>query len=238
MTAASDTRPLAPVPTFPFFMFDLVHLGVDEFGEHVYVNLAERNMLIGGEPGGGKSSAEQLIVAHGALSHDCRLVLVDGNQVQLGAWRHSADMFIGPSLKDAIEAFTEHLDAFTLPEADALVFTSPHGMPLRHANFRRDVWYPALAATGLDVHLHDLRHIGNQLTADAGANLRELMERMGHSSSRAALIYLHSTSDRQSQLAETVALRVQAELSKPDDPEANRVARMWHDSESTDGETP
>ena len=94
---ATDTRPLPPVPTFPFSMFDPVHLGVDEYGEHVYVNLAERNMLLGGEPGGGKSSAENLIVAHGALSYDCRLVLVDGNQVQLGPWRHSADMFIGPS---------------------------------------------------------------------------------------------------------------------------------------------
>ena len=103
----TDTRPLAPVPTFPFSMFDPVHLGVDEYGEPIYVNLAERNMLLGGEPGGGKSSAENLIVAHGALSHDCRLVLVDGNQVQLGPWRHSADMFIGPSLPDAKAAFTE-----------------------------------------------------------------------------------------------------------------------------------
>ena len=45
---------------------------------------------------------------------------------------------------------SSHLDAFTQPEAEALVFTSPHGMPLRHANFRRRVWYPALAATGLE----------------------------------------------------------------------------------------
>jgi DNA segregation ATPase FtsK/SpoIIIE, S-DNA-T family len=97
----------AAVPVFPFSIFDPIHLGVDEYGELVHVNLAERNMLIGGEPGGGKSSALNLIVAHGALSCDCRLVLVDGNQVQLGPWRHSADMFIGPSLKDAIEAFTE-----------------------------------------------------------------------------------------------------------------------------------
>jgi S-DNA-T family DNA segregation ATPase FtsK/SpoIIIE len=102
-----DPGPHPPAPTFPFSIFDPVHLGTDEFGEPVYVNLAERNMLIGGEPGGGKSSAENLIVAHGALSHDCRLVLVDGNQVQLGPWRHSADMFIGPSLKDATQAFTE-----------------------------------------------------------------------------------------------------------------------------------
>ena len=83
---------------FPFSMFDPVHLGMDENSEHVYVNLAERNMLIGGEPGGGKSSAINLIVAHGALSYDCRLVLVDGNQVQLGPWRDCADIFIGPSL--------------------------------------------------------------------------------------------------------------------------------------------
>ena len=106
MTAIAPAH-LQAVPVFPLSMFDPVHLGVDEYGEPVYVNLAERNMLLGGEPGGGKSSAENLIVAHGALSGDCRLVLVDGNQVQLGPWRHSADTFIGPSLKDAIEAFTE-----------------------------------------------------------------------------------------------------------------------------------
>ena len=47
----------------------------------------------------------------------------------------------------------------------------------------------------------------------AGANLRELMERMGHSSSRAALIYLHSTDERQRTLADAVASQAQAELA-------------------------
>jgi S-DNA-T family DNA segregation ATPase FtsK/SpoIIIE len=107
MNTTADTRPLAPVPTFPFSMFDPVHLGRDEYGEHVHVNLAERNMLLGGEPGAGKSSGLNLIVAHGALSYDCKLILVDGKQVELGLWRACADEFIGPSLKDAIEAF-EH----------------------------------------------------------------------------------------------------------------------------------
>ena len=102
---ATDTRPLPPVPTFPFSMFDPVHLGQDEYGEHVYVNLAERNMLLGGEPGAGKSSGLNLITAHGALSCDCKLILVDGKQVELGLWRACADMFIGPSIKDAIDAF-------------------------------------------------------------------------------------------------------------------------------------
>jgi S-DNA-T family DNA segregation ATPase FtsK/SpoIIIE len=92
---------------FPFSMFDPVHLGVDENGEHVYVNLAERNMLLGGEPGAGKSSGLNLIVAHGALSYDCKLILTDGKQVEHGPWRASADMFIGPSITDAITAFTQ-----------------------------------------------------------------------------------------------------------------------------------
>ena len=105
LMTATDTRPLPPVPTFPFSMFDPVHLGRDEYGEHVHVNLAERNMLLGGEPGAGKSSGLNLITAHGALSHDCKLILVDGKQVELGLWRACADMFIGPSIKDAIAAF-------------------------------------------------------------------------------------------------------------------------------------
>ena len=89
----------AAVPVFPLSIFDPVHLGMDENGDQVHVDLAERNMLLGGEPGGGKSNALNLIVAHGALSGDCRLILVDGKQVELGMWRHCADKFIGPSIR-------------------------------------------------------------------------------------------------------------------------------------------
>ena len=67
----------------------------------------------------------------------------------------------------------------------------------------RGTWLPAIAVTGLsDIHFHDLRHAGNWLVADAEANLRELMERMGHASSRDALIYLHSTNGRQRTLGQ------------------------------------
>ena len=64
------------------------------------------------------------------------------------------------------------------------------------------------------------------------------MERMGHSTSRAALIYLHSTSARQHHLADAVTARARSELGQTDKHENAGVARMWHDSESTDGETP
>jgi integrase len=107
----------------------------------------------------------------------------------------------------------QHLDAFTAAGADSLVFTSPNGYLLRHSNFRRATWHPALVATGLaGVHFHDLRHAGNHLVAEAGANLRELMERMGHASSRAALIYLHSTQERQRALADAIDERARRDL--------------------------
>jgi integrase len=94
-----------------------------------------------------------------------------------------------------------------------LVFTSPAGGALHHGNFRKRVWLPALQAAGLaNVHVHDLRHAGNVLVADVGANLQELMERMGHSTTRAALIYLHGGDDRQRVLASGVSDRVRAAL--------------------------
>ncbi len=91
------------IPVSSLSIWNPVHLGTDEFGNRVEVTLAERNMLIGGEPGGGKSVALQLIVAHGALSADWRLILIDGKRVELGLWRDCAERFIGPSIDDAID---------------------------------------------------------------------------------------------------------------------------------------
>jgi integrase len=125
----------------------------------------------------------------------------------------------------------DHLAQYAQPEPDGFVFTSPEGMPLRQSNFRRRVWSPALAAAGLyGVHFHDLRHTGNTLSADAGANMRELMERMGHSSTRAAMIYLHSTGERQRKIADTLGDLARAELAKGGSPgaAARHLAQIWH----------
>ena len=84
-------------------IWEAVYLGVDERAAPVWVGLAERNLLAAGEPGAGKSVGLNLIVAHAALSLDCRLILIDGKQVELGLWRCCADAFIGPSITDAID---------------------------------------------------------------------------------------------------------------------------------------
>ena len=84
---------------------------------------------------------------------------------------------------------------------------------MRDGNFRRRVWRPALAKAGLSaMHFHDLRHTGNTLTAMTGASLRELMDRMGHSSPRAALIYLHGSDARQRAIADGPSKLVEGEL--------------------------
>jgi hypothetical protein len=58
------------------------------------------------------------------------------------------------------------------------------------------------------------------------------MERMGHSSTRAALIYLHSTSERQRGIADAVGKAAEAALRKAkkdakasDKPSGTKVAR-------------
>ena len=109
----------------------------------------------------------------------------------------------------------EHVTHVGGADDNRLIFTSPEGMPLRHANFRQRVWLPALRAAELPlIHFHDLRHTGNMLAAGAGAGLRELMERMGHSTTRAALMYLHASDERQRAIAEAMSKISASELKR------------------------
>ena len=94
-----------------------------------------------------------------------------------------------------------HLERFAEPGELGLVFVGPQGARLRRSNFGR-IWVKACAKAGAPgVHFHDLRHTGGTLAAAAGASLKELMARLGHSSTRAALIYQHATRDRDQAIA-------------------------------------
>jgi len=94
-----------------------------------------------------------------------------------------------------------HLDRFAEPGERGLVFVGPKGAPLRRSNFR-PIWYAAVEKAGIPgLHFHDLRHVGGTLAAATGASLKELMARLGHSSTRAAMIYQHATRDRDEAIA-------------------------------------
>ena len=83
-------------------LWEPVPVAVDETGATVTVSLPERNLLLGGEPGGGKSVALSLILAAAALDPDVHLWLLDGKRVELAAWNRTARAAVGPDVGDAI----------------------------------------------------------------------------------------------------------------------------------------
>lgn len=88
-------------------IWDDIAVGVDELGEVVTINLIERNLLIGGEPGSGKSVAQSMITATAALDPACDLYLFDGNRVEFAPWKNCARAFVGPSQSEAADVLDE-----------------------------------------------------------------------------------------------------------------------------------
>ena len=106
VTAANTA--LGPVkPGLPLSIFDPVPIGIDEFGVQVLIRLIWRNLLIGGEPGAGKSALLNVLVAYAALCLNCKLILLDGKQVELGQWRKCAEAFVGPNIAQALLLLTK-----------------------------------------------------------------------------------------------------------------------------------
>ena len=125
----------------------------------------------------------------------------------------------------------EYLESCDGQSPDALVFTGGRGGVLRRSNFRRAVgWSTAVAAVGAPgLHVHDLRHTGNTLAAAGGARLRDLMDRMGHDSIRAAMIYQHATTEASRLIADSISGMIQRVQSTDDgaSPPGSQ-ARQWH----------
>lgn len=109
------------------------------------------------------------------------------------------DVAIPPHILPVLEA---HLGTWTAPEPDALLFPAVHsGGHMKHGALYK-VFRRARSVAGRpDLRWHDLRHTGSTMAAQAGAPLAELMNRLGHSDVRAALIYQHASAERDAELA-------------------------------------
>lgn len=108
----------------------------------------------------------------------------------------------------------DHLKSYTGEGADSYVFTRPKGTALRRSNFR-PVWVKATADAGLaSVRVHDLRHTGATIAAQSGATLRELMNRIGHSTARAAINYQHAANGRDQEIATALDKLIKKERGK------------------------
>jgi integrase len=69
-------------------------------------------------------------------------------------------------------------------DRDAFVFTAPKGGPLRHHNFYKRQFCPALVRAGLpaQIRFHDLRHTCASLLIAQGAHPKAIQAHLGHSS--------------------------------------------------------
>lgn len=91
-------------------LWDPVPVGVDEHGETMSLGLVERNVLIGGEPGAGKSAALSTLVAAAALDPSAKVWLLDGKLVELAVWAPVAERLAGPDGDQAIALLRELRD--------------------------------------------------------------------------------------------------------------------------------
>jgi integrase len=83
---------------------------------------------------------------------------------------------------------------------DDLIFASTEtagGNPISRNTFRTKIWLPALQRSGIDFHVrvHDLRHAHASWLLAGGADLKTVMERMGHAQIMTTQKYLHTLPD-------------------------------------------
>ena len=84
-----------------------------------------------------------------------------------------------------IDELAAHLARTGRTEPDDLVLQSPHGGPVRAANFRLRIYNPAVRAAGLDgLTFHRLRHSAGHMMRAAGVSLEVIQRRLGHASIR------------------------------------------------------
>lgn len=170
---ALATDPLAaPAPPWPWLHLARsdawwpIPVGVDEAGRPVMVTLAEHNLLLGGEPGAGKSVALSQLVAAVALDPAAGLWLADGKLVELAGWASVADGWAGTDMTDAVN----------LLRAVQAIMDSRYRQLLEEG--RRKIVYPAgLQVVVIDELAHYLTH-PEKKQRDAFADiLRDLVSR-------------------------------------------------------------
>ena len=101
--------------------------------------------------------------------------------------------------RQLLESISARIAALGLGRDDLLFPSSEHagGDPLSRATFNTRYWRPAVTRAGIDfpVRMHDLRHAHASWLLAGGADLKSVMERMGHTQIMTTQKYLHTLPD-------------------------------------------
>ncbi|MGV9616286.1 tyrosine-type recombinase/integrase [Nocardia xishanensis] len=104
----------------------------------------------------------------------------------------------------------EHLRVHTGRDPSSLLFPANHGGHLAPSTLYRHYYKGRAAAGRDDLHFHDLRVTGATMAAVAGATLKELQSRLGHSTVAAAMRYQRVAQDRDAELAQKLSALIDA----------------------------
>jgi integrase len=137
-------------------------------------------------------------------------VTVRTNRVELLETRQAFD---GPPKTDAgkrtitvpphvLPILEAHMREWSGPDR---VFIGRDGKPMRGDAVRQAFTRARRKAGMPGFRFHDLRHTGQTLAASAGATLKDLMKRLGHSSPAAAQRYLHAVDGRDAEIASALS---------------------------------
>jgi integrase len=103
-----------------------------------------------------------------------------GGRIHIGPTktRSRRTVSLPPFLRAMLE---DHISEYS--SRDGFVFSAPEGGPIRPRNFRARAWDPAVMAAGVSpLRIHDLRHTCAALLIEQGAHIKEVADRLGHSS--------------------------------------------------------
>ncbi|MFJ6428903.1 tyrosine-type recombinase/integrase [Microbacterium maritypicum] len=161
--------------------------------------------------------------ANGSLRVERQHLYVRGKKVTTPTKTGEArTVVLPPSIAAEVEAYLSATTGFPrsplFPRRDGEAIT---GNALSHA------WRKAARGIGLgQFHVHDLRHAGLTLAAQAGGTTRELMARAGHRTARAALIYQHAAEERNAALAGAMDALTAAAVNRARPPRLEAVLHL------------
>lgn len=95
----------------------------------------------------------------------------------------------------------EHMAKHTRGGPESFVFTTTRGLRLSKTAFTKSLKRGFAAVGKPDMRVHDLRHVGATLAAQAGATTKELMSRIGHTTPTMAMRYQIAAQERDAFIA-------------------------------------
>lgn len=134
-----------------------------------------------------------------------RAATIVGKKLVVGPPKTDAgirDVTAPPHVAEMLKA---HMRQHTMKGPESFVFTTTRGGRLSKTAFTKTVKNGFASVGKPDMRVHDLRHVGATLAAQAGATTKELMSRIGHTTPAMAMRYQIAAQERDVAIAQKLS---------------------------------